>query len=802
MHMNQFYSTLILIAGLCLYFPTIGHTQSTVEVSGQVKDFDSKENLPYSKVIALDANDSIVRGGITDDKGFFNLPLEPGFYKIVTSAYGYTNDTLAIGAVQEDAFVGIIRMKTTVVDLEVMKVEASSRIDLLERDVQVITDEQKLSSTAAKDVLNKLPGISYDEYSGRLKVDNDANILVLVNGVEKNQEYVQNLEPERLLRVETVRDPGGRYGLEGYSAIVNIILKDDYKGTEVYLEEMQLVDINTRKSKLDLLIVSLGATYNYTHNKLNLYGAANLSRRGFKIESSTETTYDDGLRVLDKSTNDQNGLIAEYDAYYTLGFDYKFNPKHQLSFESHTAALPRSSNDNTFTYTTEIYSNDSLIDSFGFVDHYKSKSSDYNNSLFYIAEFDKRNKLNINFTYSFYEEDYTRNTIQEGVYDRVETGMNRVQFTRFYAEYDHSFSTKTTLQVGYGNTWREMKNNFDVNQTLTGTGELQAFSSDFKLNDLRHKLYTNFSWKMSKKWGLMVGLAGETSSPRSAGTQLHYFIFQPLFDLKYAASKFIDFRLKYRVSNAYPTIDEVNPFTSQLNPRMTSTGNPFLTPSTTHEFSLRINLLGGAISLEPYSHYSNNIVAQVGELDASNIFNYRYENVELYQRNGVELNFSKFFNISVLVQGNFDLFQSKIVSTSGTNSFMDWQADADLIYIFQKTETLLGLKYQRQQSKNITGLGYNKGDVDFWMLFYKQPLFKKRASILFGYFLPINIGAGYNQDSRTTAPGFTLQANNDVSLVKNMFILEFSYRFNKGNSVKKVEKTIQDEPEKQGGGLF
>lgn len=802
MNMNRFYNTLVLVTGLSLYFPTIGHTQSPVDVSGQVKDHDSKENLPYSKVIALDANDSIVQGGITDDKGFFNLPLTPGQYRIVTSAYGYENDTLAAGTIQEDAFVGIIRMKAAVVDLEVMKVEASSRIDLLEKDVQVITDDHKLGSTAAKDVLNRLPGISYDEYSGRLKVDNDANILVLVNGVEKNQEYVQNLEPERLLRVETVRDPGGRYGLEGYSAIVNIILKDDYKGTEVYLEESQLVDINTRKSKLDLLILSLGATYNFTHNKLNVYGAANLSRRGFKIESSTETNYADGLRILDKSTSAENGLIAEYDAYYTLGFDYKINPKHQLSFESHTAALPRSSNDNTFTYSTEIYSNDSLIDSYGFVDRYKSKSSDYNNSIFYIAEFDKKNKLNVNFTHSYYQDDYTRNTTQEGIYERLESGKNQMQYTRFYAEYDHSFSPKTTLQVGYGNTWREMKNNFEVNQTNLGTGELLAFSNDFTLTDMRHKLYTNLSLKMSKKWGLMVGIAGEVSSPRAAGTQFHYFIYQPMLDLKYAAGKAIDFRLKYRVSSAYPTIDEANPFTSQVNPRITSTGNPFLKPSTTHEFSLRMNILNGLISLEPYSHYSNNLVAQVGELDATNVFNYNYENAELYQRNGVELNFSKYFDISILIQANVDLYHAKIVSSSGTNSLMDWRADADLIYIFRKTETLLGLKYQRQQSKYITGLGYSKGDVDFWMLFYKQPLFKKRASILFGYFLPINLGAGFNQDSRTTAEGFSMQANNDVSLVKNMFILEFSYRFNKGNSVKKVEKNIQDEPEKQGGGMF
>ncbi len=40
-----------------------------------------------------------------------------------------------------------------------------------------------------------------------------------------------------------------------------------------------------------------------------------------------------------------------------------------------------------------------------------------------------------------------------------------------------------------------------------------------------------------------------------------------------------------------------------------------------------------------------------------------------------------------------------------------------------------------------------------------------------------------------------MQTDNDVSLVKNMFILEFSYRFSKGKKVKKQQKDIDQESE-------
>jgi len=777
--------------------------QNKVQVSGQVKDLESKENLPYCKVVALAANDSIVSGGITDDKGFFRLPLNPGQYKLVVSFYGYVNDTIQTKPLRADKFVGVIKLKADALNLDEMNVEASSRIDYLDKDVQVITDTEKQGATAAKDVLDKVAGISYDDYAGVLKVDNDANIMILVNGVEKSQEYVQNLEPERLLRVETTRDPGGRYGLEGYTAIVNIVLRDDYKGAEVYLEQMQLVDINAEQNKLDYMIGSFGGTYNYTRNNLNIYAGARIERRKFKISSDSRTEFDNGVVVHENSEwREPNAIIMEYNANYTVGFDYRINPKHLISFESYTAALPLSTEDYNFDYKTQVYSNDTLIEEYDFDTHSKNETFNTYNTLFYIADFNERNKLNVNFTYSNYKSKYTTSTSQELAYDREETGVNKKQYTRFYAEWDHIFTAKTSLQVGYGNTWRELKNEYDIDQYILSSGDNVTFSDEFQLTDMRHKLYSNFSWKMSSKWGMRIGIAAENSSPRAEGQQLNYTIFQPMFDLRYVASKYLNIMLKYRTSSDYPTISQTNPFVSQVNPRITSTGNPFLTPSTTHQFSLRMNILQGLISLEPYSHYSNNTVATVGELGTDNVFDYRFENAELYQRNGVKLNFSKFFKFSMMVQGNVEVYNSKIVSTSKVNSLTDWRADMDIIYIFQKTQTLLGLKYQRQQVKMISGLGYDKGEVDFWMVFYKQPLFKKRASIMFGYFLPIDFGVNYNQDSRVETTGFSMTTDNDVSLIRNMFLLEFSYRFNKGKSVKKNEKNVDQESEEGGGGLF
>lgn len=777
-----------------------GLAQSTIAITGQIKDDATKENISFCKIVALNMQDSVIAGAYSDDAGFFKIPVLPNAYKLIVNAYGFQSDTLQLGIVRQDLFVGVIKLKTEVLEVGEVTVEASSRVEKLDRDVQVITDDLKKGATAAKDVLNKITGITFDQYTGTLKVDADANIMILVNGVEKNQEYVQNLDPDRLLKVETIRDPGGRYGLEGYSAVINIILKDDYIGTEVYIEQMNLVDIITDQSRLDYLIGSLGVTYNYTKNKVNFYLGARGERKNFNIFSNSQTNYADGFRIEEFNENGASNIeVFERDAYYTLGLDYRINPKHVVSFESYTSAFPINNEDLNVHYETEAFLNDSLVQKYSFNSTTNSKRITTYNTLFYIANFDEKNKLNINFTHSFYTDNYASKTIQQSIYKRLENGNNLKHFTRFNAEFDHTINGKMDVQLGYGNNFSSQKNTFDVNQLFNNGTATYTIDNSYQQTEFRNKLYANYSLRWTKKWGMRLGLAAEHSVRNTPGQTLNFVILQPIFDLKYSPSGKYSFNFKYRTDSDYPGIAQTNPFVSLVNPRITQVGNPDLSPTTIHRFSVRMNLLGGLIALEPYSNWSKNYVVKVGTLDTNTIFNFHYENAEVFNRNGLRMNFNKYFKFNFLFQGNIDLYQSRIVSSVQTNTIMDCRVDVDAIYIFPKSQMLLGLKYQRNLNKVNNGLGYDKGDVDFWMLFYKTPLFKQRGSVLLGYFLPLDFGMNYNQGSYVSTTGFEVRTNNDVSLIKNMFLVEFNFRINKGKSVKKVEKNVEKEEENKGG---
>ncbi len=778
-------------------------SQGTVKISGQLKDKDTKENVIYAGVMISTQSDSIVSRGVTDSKGYFKLPVTPGSYKVIFAVFGYKNDTIQTGNVYEDKFLGAFKLEKSNQELEELAIEGSAQRNDFDKDVHVITEQQKKGASDTKDVLDRISGVTYDRYQGTISVDNDKNILILVNGVEKDQEYIKNLAPDRLLRVEIVRDPGGRYGLEGYSAIVNVILRNDYKGTEIFFQEQPIFDVDPKNIKDVLLINDAYLSYNYTHNKLNLYGSVRSGRNNFPISISAQSSYNDSLSISEyPANNNPNSIINSYNQNYTLGFDYTFKPGQIISFESNLNALPLSSENNSFQNNSDIYIADTLFKSYNYITSTSSKTLNSYNSLFYIAKLKNDNELNINLTYNNYKQDYNTSSLQSSFYDREENGTNKRQSTRFNAEFTHPFSSKFTVQFGYGNTWRSLNNNFNIDQTNLTDNSKFTTESNFNLTDFRHKVYTYFSWKQSQKFGVKFGVAGESSSPESDGVKFNYFIYQPLLDITYVAGKNFNAKFKYRADSDYPSISDVNPFVSQVNPFSVSKGNPLIKPTIVHRLSLRANILQGLASVEPYYFYSNNYITQTGSFREDGLFEFNTANVDKYEKKGFKFNFVVPFSKKIILQNGLNMFNNNIEHENITNNFNDWSASSKLIFIMDSINTVAGLIYQKENIKHINGLGYQKGNIDYWMVFVQKQIFKKKGSLMLGYFLPLDLGVSYDQGGMQSAPGFSSQNFVDITLVKNMFLIEFSYRFSKGKTVRKTEKEIEKETDGGGGGLF
>ncbi len=765
------------------------------DVTGQVKDARTKNTLEFCSISVLNEKDSLITGGVTDQNGFFNIPLSPGVYRFVFSFIGFNTDTTALTPVYENVFLGVIKLEPTSKTLSEVSIKESSSENQLDRDMQIVTDKLKAGAASAKDVLNKINGVSYDNYNNSIKVDNDAKVIILVDGIEKDQEYVKNLAPDRMKKVEIIRDPGGRYALEGYSAVINIILKKDYQGTELFLYDQTTLDADEHKAGNILTQNRASATFNYVYNKVNLYAKYSSSFAHFNLQSFITQEYNTGGFVTTKeplNKDDMNLNILRLDHNYTLGADYYINPKQTISFEGSLSSQPISLNKTTENYfVTETGSN-------GILNQYIAESSNKSNtstaygSVFYQYKPDEKNSINTNFTFSNYRCQ-TFNLYKDLLLNnRNEEEKDDKNTTDFFLEYAHTFKNKINLQAGYGNSWQKLHSTYIV----------ESMSAPFTYSDFRNKLYAYFSWQKNKTFGIKFGGVAETSSPNAGGQKNSYIIFQPYADIKYQPWKSLDFKVKYRSESNYPNISQTNPFSSVIDLHSIRTGNPNLKPEVTHKISLQTNILRGLITIEPYYQFSNNYITETGALRPDNIFEYTYSNAGNYRKYGVEARFSVPIAKVFFLQANADLNSGYINYAGKTNHVNDWAMLGSFIYQNQKKYTMTGFQYQKNMRKSITAQGYNKDDVDFWIIFLKQPFFKQRLSVMLLYFVPLNWGVEQYQGSYIKTDLYTESRKYDVGIIKNFLMLEVSFRFNKGKSIAKTEKNIEIKKERDSRNVF
>lgn len=763
--------------------------QQKLELTGQVKDATSKDNLEFCNVIVYNQNDSLITGGVTSDKGFFTIPLDAGTYKVVVSNIGYKPDTTQAFEISENKFLGVIKLKQDAALLKEVAVTSRSDENQLDKDVQIVTDKMRVGAANAKEVLEKVNGVTYDRFNNSIKVDNNSKVIILVDGMEKDQEYIKNLSPDRLKKVEVIRDPGGRYGLEGYSAVINIILKKDYRGTDIQVNNQTLLDADANQKKYVPMQNELNVSLNYVYNKVNLYGTYNSSINNFNFDANTKKEYGSGLVIENKKRGDRNMHVKEVTNSYTLGADYYINPKHTISFESDLSAAPLKYNITSQEYTID-YSN-AGISFLNFNSSSQQTSSNMNskNNLFYNGKLDENNLINASFNYSILNSTTTNHYNDDLLNVTNQQGSDTKNSSKFYVEYTHTFKKQMNVQIGYGNAWQQQNNK------LTS----DSITNNFKYTDFRHKLYAYYSWQLTKKLGIKIGAATETSAPNADGIKRHYIIAQPYADIKYAPSQNLGIKLKFRADNRYPDVEETNPFTSFIDVQSIQTGNPYLKPEVTNKVSMQIDILGGLFTIEPYYHFSNNYITTTGTLRSDNIFEYSYNNAGNYVRYGSEARLTIPFSKSIFLQTDVDVFSNSIKYATTSNRFNFWTMSSQLIYQNPKYSTVAGLQYQKNLVRYITAQGYDKGDNDYWIAFVQQPFFKEKLNVMLLYFIPTNFGCDFDQGGYLKTQSYQETKTYDISILKNVVMVQLSYRFSKGKSANKTEKNIEQEEGRKKG---
>jgi len=768
---------------------TISLNAQNHTVKGVVKDKNTSNEISFCSVLVLQ-NDSTKYFAITDDIGKFSIPVSSGKYNLVLRMLGYVADTIPFEIKSRSKSLGTLYLNTDFEVLDKVVIKESSKKNLIDRDETIVTEKLRVGAATTSDVLDKINGITFDRYNNQIKVDNESNILLLVNGIEKNQNYIKNLNPDRISKVEIIRDPSGKYGLEGYSSIINVKLKKNYTGHEYFAMVQNTLDFDPPKNDLFMPANNTYFTYNFTRKSLNIYGQYFGARTGIEIDQLVTKKYKNNISTVHKAKEGEKSFkIDETYSFLTLGADYQFNPKHTLSFEGQIGGNPKDINKGD--YLVQKLENDIVLSEENFQMTTSNPSTDYSGTVFYLGKYSDKKSLNMDFTVG----GNNSNSKTEFQYDDLPKSVNEIEasstYTKFNMEWNRTLTNRFSYQLGYGNTWKSINNKLSNNP-----------SSDLNLTDLRNRAFLYGTWKIAKPVTLKAGLAVENSLPKLGDQKQSYWIYKPHIDIQYNASKLINFKLKYRSEDEYPSLSQANPVEIALDENTIQKGNPLLTPSTIHKASLTTNILNGLVSATLFYHFSEDYIGQVGNLIENDIFEYSYDNLGGYKNKGVKFNFTIPFSKKIILQNNAKVYKSQISYKGFNNNINGWKAESQLMYIDGKSGTWAGLILQKSNSKIITPQGYRQNNNDFIGLMAQKPFLKKRLSVMFLYMLPVNLFLDYTQDTNTETPLYTQHNVVDLSILKNIFVLKVNYRFHKGKSIKSIKKNVKRETTKKKGGIF
>ncbi|CAM1340488.1 TonB-dependent receptor domain-containing protein [Tenacibaculum amylolyticum] len=607
------------------------------KISGKVVDKVSKEPLPYVNIIVRDAANKVLTGGITDEKGAFNVPnipegkslVEIQFigYKTVKKEITVTNKNrnikLGTIAIEEDS--------TTLEEVEV-RAETSTVVQKVDRKVINVGKDLTSAGATASELLNNVQSVSVDSQTGNISLRGNENVRVLVDGRPTNipaSQLLKQLPSSSIKSIELITNPSAKYNPEGMSGIINIILNKNANmgfngslntGVEAghYVRYNASTNMNYKTGKVNFF-------GNYGFNGGDRFNFGFINRTGINFQDFVFTNDNEShlfkigadVYIDDKNTfsfyttqnwsdNNANGRVLVSDATNTLTSNapnsqisdshnqtYNVNYKHDFKKKGHNIEFESTYSRNDAPQV--LLNNDLINPTDGELNYFNNISNERQNilvNLDYTNPVSKAGKLELGLEYREDNTDNINITNQANFNNSAFTYDRRI--VSGYANYGHKFG-KVTMQLGARLEQYNIEGRFNV----------ETVGTDTVTDDI--------------------------------------FTIYPSAFFTYNPSEKNQFQLSYSKRVDRPNIQQVNPIREWSTPLITSVGNENLLPQFTNSVELNYTrrIKGGSITLGGFYRNINDVISRVTFRDPADPSNIRqiltFQNFDDTDAYGLEL---------------------------------------------------------------------------------------------------------------------------------------------------------------------
>ena len=199
-------------------------------------------------------------------------------------------------------------------------------------DSYVVTKKMLKDVHDTGELLGKIDGAFYNPMSTALSYLGSDNVIILIDSVERDQDYLKRLNPNRLARISVTQQPSGRFS--HYDAVINLTTKHTYQGYDgVVLAEIKARPSHTEKSDIISGLRDIVET-TYTRERWNIAFSGSYKRinecggiwyvRDYIRNGYVEEAERPALDKPNRKVVNDNGNI-------NLWIDYRINKRHSLS---------------------------------------------------------------------------------------------------------------------------------------------------------------------------------------------------------------------------------------------------------------------------------------------------------------------------------------------------------------------------------------------------------------------------------------------------------------------------------------
>jgi hypothetical protein len=747
----------------------VAQAQNGYTISGKIISAENGEAVAFANVALFDSTHTrILNGAAGNETGTFILNgVTPGTYQMQVSALGFESQTQKVETSGNLNLGSIVLPETNLqlndVNVVAQRIKAKPAPD---KTTFFVNSKMHESSNTGTDILKLVPGVQVD-LQQNISLEGSQNIIVLVNGKERDRSFLSQLPASKIDRVELISSPPAKYDAS-VTGVINIVLSTE-KNTgldgHVYLE------IPTSGSEIFL---APAYSLNYGFKNFNLFTSYNGDLRHFNTAESYQRKIT-GNSQISEINSIQNLRQKTWSHRFHYGFDWFINERNQLNFYGFYNPFSQEMDGDVELNSTGQEAKNWLAEK---EDEDLNYSGFY--SIWYNHFFDKAagHELALDLSlHTLKAENSTTFSNPETGYFQENKVLPQNQNIHVKLDYTRPLSKKMKLNTGFQTRLKTMN---DRN------------SATFRYNENIFAGYGTFSYKTSKL-ETALGLRLENQKTKmQKGENREEISFLPNFSVIYNLNEKQTLKLDYRRSLLWPGFYQLNSYTSLEDPFTLNSGNAKLRPESHHQVNLEYSrrFENHFVSARLFYHQTSDAIRNLMLVNESGLFEIQKHNLGKIRHSGIQLSAALGFGKAGIYPylKIFDAFSSpsqlaslhrikpkhQLVMETGLSAFATLGKNFTASVNFQYTSP----------ANQIQGNTFS--DALYFISLEKSISKNLKAGIVSG--LPLAKAFTY-QGSEVTAPDFYHYSKGEIQLSSVPLWIKISYRFSSGKNVQKIERT-------------